>query len=148
MKLIEQIQEDLKRSMKAKDGNRVSVLRFLLSSIKNREIDKKEILNDDEILKVIASSAKSRRESIEAFREGNRPDLVEKEAEELAILEEYLPEQLSPEDVRNIVKEVVEAVGAATVSDLGMVMKELMPRLQGKADGKLVNNIVREILSG
>jgi uncharacterized protein YqeY len=148
LKLIEQIQEDLKRSMKAKDGNRVSVLRFLLSSIKNREIDKKEILNDDEILKVIASSAKSRRESIEAFREGNRPDLVEKEAEELAILEEYLPEQLSPEDVRNIVKEVVEAVGAATVSDLGMVMKELMPRLQGKADGKLVNNIVREILSG
>jgi uncharacterized protein YqeY len=148
LKLIEQIQEDLKRSMKAKDGNRVSVLRFLMSSIRNREIEKRETLDDEEILHEIASSAKRRRESIEAFREGERADLAKKEEAELAILEEYLPKQLPPDEIRGIVQETVKAVGASGPGDLGKVMKELMPRLRGKADGKLVNEIVREILSG
>ena len=148
MKLINQIQEDLKRSMKAKDGNRVSVLRLLLSSIQNREIEKRDVLDDEEVLAEITSSAKRRRESMEAFKEGDRMDLVEKEEAELAILQEYLPEQLSPDEIRGVVLEVVEAVGATTASDLGKVMKELMPRLRGKADGKLVNEIVREALSG
>jgi hypothetical protein len=148
LKLIEQIQEDLKRSMKAKDGNRVSVLRLLLSSIRNREIEKRDVLDDDEVLAEITSSAKRRRESMEAFKEGDRMDLVEKEEAELAILQEYLPELLSPDEIRNVVQEVVEAVSATTASDLGKVMKELMPRLGGKADGKLVNEIVREVLSG
>ena len=148
MKLIEQIQEDLKRSMKAKDGNRVSVLRFLLSSIQNREIEKKDALDDEEVLAEITSSAKRRRESMEAFKEGGRTDLVEKEESELVILQEYLPEQLSPEDIRSVVQEVADAVGASSASDLGKVMKELMPKLKGKADGKLVNEIVREVLSG
>jgi uncharacterized protein YqeY len=148
LKLIEQIQEDLKRSMKAKDGNRVSVLRLLLSSIRNREIEKRDVLDDDEVLAEITSSAKRRRESMEAFKEGDRMDLVEKEEAELVILQEYLPELLSPDEIRNVVQEVVEAVSATTASDLGKVMKELMPRLGGKADGKLVNEIVREVLSG
>jgi uncharacterized protein YqeY len=148
LKLINQIQEDLKRSMKAKDGNRVSVLRFLLSSIKNREIEKKDALDDDEVLSEITSSAKRRRESIEAFNKGGRADLVKKEETELAILQEYLPEQLSPDEIRGIVEEIVKAVGATTASDLGKVMKELMPRLHGRADGKLVNEIVRQALSG
>lgn len=147
MKLIEQIQEDLKRSMKAKDGNRVSVLRFLMSSIRNREIEKRNPLDDDEVLAEITSSAKRRRESIEAFKEGGRADLVAKEEAELAVLQEYLPEQLSPDEIRGIVQEVIEAVGASTAGDIGKVMKELMPRLRGKADGKLVNEIVRETLS-
>ena len=148
MKLIEQIQEDLKRSMKAKDGNRVSVLRFLMSSIKNREIEKKDGLSDEEVLAEITSSAKRRQESMKAFQEGDRMDLVEKEEGELAILQEYLPEQLSPEEIRGVVQDVIEEIGATTASDLGKVMKELMPRLRGKADGKLVNEIVREVLSG
>jgi uncharacterized protein YqeY len=148
LKLIEQIQEDLKRSMKAKDGNRVSVLRFLMSSIRNREIEKKDALDDKEVLAEITSSAKRRRESMEAFKEGGREDLVKKEEAELAVLQEYLPEQLSPEEIRSVVREVVEAVDAASASDLGKVMKELMPKLRGKADGKLVNEIVREVLSG
>lgn len=148
MRLINQIQEDLKRSMKAKDGNRVSVLRFLLSSIQNREIEKRDALDDEEVLAEITTSAKRRKESMEAFGEGGRTDLVEKEAAELAILQEYLPEQLSPDEIRGVVQEVVEAVGAKTASDLGKVMKELMPRLRGKADGKLVNEIVQEALSG
>ena len=148
MKLIEQIQEDLKRSMKAKDGNRVSVLRFLLSSIRNREIEKKDVLTDDEVLAEITSSAKRRRESVEAFKEGEREDLVEKEEAELAILQEYLPEQLSPDEIKVVVREVIEEVDATSAGDIGKVMKELMPRLRGKADGKLVNEIVREVLSG
>ena len=148
MKLIQQIQEDLKRSLKAKDGNRVSVLRFLLSSIQNREIEKRDALDDDEVLLEISSAAKRRRESMEAFREGDRMDLVEKEEAELAILQEYLPEQLSTDEIRKVVQEVVQSTGAASASDIGKVMKELMPRLRGKADGKLVNEIVREVLSG
>ena len=147
MKLIDQIHDDLKRSMKAKDGKRVSVLRFLLSSIKYREIEKKDALDDEEVLAEIASSAKRRRESMEAFAEGGRMDLVEKEESELAILQEYLPEQLSPDEVRDVVQEVVRAVGATGASDFGKVMKELMPRLRGKADGKLVGEIVKEALS-
>jgi uncharacterized protein YqeY len=148
LKLIDQIQEDLKKAMKAKDGNRVSVLRLLLSSIKNREIDKKDALDDEEVLAEIAASAKRRRESMEAFKEGDRMDLVEKEESELVILQEYLPEQLSPEEVRNVVQEVVQAVGATSPGDFGKVMKELMPRLRGMADGKLVSEIVKEALSG
>jgi uncharacterized protein YqeY len=147
LKLIDRIKEDLIKSMKAKDGARVSVLRLLLASIKNREIEKKEALTDDEVLAEIASAAKRRKESLEAFREGERQDLVEKEEAELVILEEYLPEQISEEEVRRTVQDVVAEVGAQSPSDLGKVMKELMPRLKGKADGKMVNQIVREILS-
>jgi uncharacterized protein YqeY len=147
LKLIDRIKEDLIRSMKAKDGTRVSVLRLLLASIKNREIEKKEALTDEEVLAEIASAAKRRKESLEAFREGERQDLVEKEEAELVILEEYLPEQISEEEVRRTVQDVVAEVGAQSPSDLGKVMKELMPRLKGKADGKMVNQIVREILS-
>jgi len=148
LKLIEQIQEDLKRSMKAKDGNRVSVLRFLLSSIQNRQIQKKEALDDEEVLTEITSSAKRRRESIEAFRAGERMDLVEKEEAELAILQEYLPDQLNRDEIRDVVREVVQSMGATDMSDLGKVMKELMPRFRGRADGKVVNEVVREVLSG
>jgi uncharacterized protein YqeY len=147
LKLIDRIKEDLIKSMKAKDGTRVSVLRLLLASIKNREIEKKEALTDEEVLAEIASAAKRRKESLEAFREGERQDLVEKEEAELVILEEYLPEQISEEEVRRTVQDVVAEVGAQSPSDLGKVMKELMPRLKGKADGKMVNQIVREILS-
>jgi uncharacterized protein YqeY len=148
LNLIEQIQEDLKRSLKAKDGMRISVLRFLLAAVKNREIEKRDALNDDEVLAEIASSAKRRRESIEAFRDGERHDLVEKEESELAILTEYLPEQMSPEDVRRVAQEVIKAVNAQSAADIGTVMKELMPRIRGQADGKIVNQIVREILAG
>lgn len=134
--------------MKAKDGNRVSVLRFLLSAIKNREIEKRAPLDEDEVLAEVASSAKRRRESIEAFREGERTDLVEKEESELAILEEYLPRPMSPEEVRRVVAQVIEETGSRSPADMGKVMKELMPRVRGRADGKMVNQIVREILSG
>ena len=134
--------------MKAKDGTRVSVLRFLMASIKGREKDKKEALEEEEVLSEIHSSAKRRKESLEAFREGGRQDLVDKEAAELVILEEYLPEQLSEDEIRSAVLETVAEVGAESMADLGKVMKGLMPKLQGRADGKLASQIVREVLSG
>ncbi len=148
MTLIDQIQEDLKRSLKAKDGTRVSVLRLLLAAIKNREIEKKGTLSDEEVLAEIVSSAKRRRESIEAFRNGERQDLVDKEEAELAILAEYLPEQMPDEDVRRVALEIVKRVGAGSLADIGKVMKELMPLVQGRADGKTVNRIVRDLLAG
>ncbi|UCF30882.1 MAG: GatB/YqeY domain-containing protein [bacterium] len=147
MKLLERIQEDLKRSLKAKDGTRVSVLRFLLASIRNREIDNMASLDEDQVLQEITSAAKRRRESIDAFREGGRQDLVDKEEAELAILSEYMPEQLSEDDIRSLVRQVISATGATSSADLGAVMKEVMPKVRGQADGKLVNQIVRELLS-
>jgi uncharacterized protein YqeY len=148
LKLIDRINEDIIRSMKAKDGTRVSVLRFLMASIQGKEKDKKEALEEEEVLAEIQSSAKRRKESLEAFSEGGRQDLVDKEAAELVILEEYLPEQLSEDEIRSAVQETVAEVGAESMADLGKVMKELMPKLQGRADGKLASQIVREVLSG
>jgi len=141
------IQEDLKNSMKAKDGDRVSVLRLVLAAVKNREIELKSELDDDQILAEITSAAKRRKESIEAFKEGGREDLVLKEGKELAILEEYLPAQLSPEELKSLIQEAIESTGASSPGDMGKVMKEIMPRVQGKADGKVVNQKVKEILS-
>jgi len=145
--LIGRIREDLKGALKAKDGKRVSVLRFLLAGIGNREIDKREPLSEEEVLSEITSSVKRRRESIQAFRDGDRQDLVEKEEAELAILSEYLPEQLPDEEIRRMAEEAILAAGAGSPGDIGKVMKELMPRIRGRADGRTVNEIVRELLS-
>ncbi|MBN2719818.1 MAG: GatB/YqeY domain-containing protein [Proteobacteria bacterium] len=147
MDLIGRIREDLKGALKAKDGKRVSVLRFLLAGIGNREIDKREPLSEEEVLSEITSSVKRRRESIQAFRDGDRQDLVEKEEAELAILSEYLPEQLPDEEIRRMAEEAILAAGAGSPGDIGKVMKELMPRIRGRADGRTVNEIVRELLS-
>jgi len=147
LNLIDQIREDLKEALKAKDGTKVSVLRFLLAGIGNREIDKREPLNEEEILAEVASSVKRHRESIEAFKNGGRQDLVDKEEAELTILLQYLPEQLPDGEVRRIAEEVIHLVGAASPGDIGKVMKELMPRIKGRAEGRTVNEIVRELLS-
>ncbi|MFV1956150.1 MAG: GatB/YqeY domain-containing protein [bacterium] len=147
MTIRKRIQEDLKNSMKAKDGDRVSVLRLVLAAVKNREIELKSELDDEQILAEITSAAKRRKESIEAFKEGGREDLVLKEGKELAILEEYLPAQLSPEELKSLIQEAIESTGASSPGDMGKVMKEIMPRVQGKADGKVVNQKVKEILS-
>ncbi len=133
--------------MKAKDGDRVSVLRLVLAAVQNREIELKSELDDDQILAEITSAAKRRKESIEAFKEGGREDLVLKEGKELVILEEYLPSQLSPEELKSLIQEAIESTGASTPGDMGKVMKEIMPKVQGKADGKAVNQKVKELLS-
>jgi len=144
--LIDQLTEELKKALKAHDERRVSVIRLLKSTIKNKEIEKKRALTDDEILAIIASAVKQRQESIEAFKKGGREDLVEKETEELKILQSFLPEPLSEEELKGEIKRVVEEVGASSMRDMGKVMKVLMPRVRGRAEGGKVNSLVKEFL--
>ncbi len=148
MSLKERIDADYKEAMKARDEVRVSVLRLLRSAIHNVEIDKQRALTDDEILGVIQSEVRKRRESIEAFQQGGRPDLVEREQAELAILESYLPQALPREELEAMVRAAIQEVGALSVKDMGKVMSVLMPKVRGRADGRAVNELVRQMLEG
>ena len=149
MSLQERLTEDVKTAMKAREAgkSRLSVLRMVKASIRNLEIDRKKELNDEEVLDVLAKEVKMRRDSMEDFRKGNRPDLVAALEEEIAILAEYLPAQLSEEEVRALVDQAVSQAQATTAKDMGKVMAILMPQVKGKADGKLVNTLVRERLN-
>lgn len=153
--LKEKIIQNLNSALKSKKEVDVSVLRQLLASILNKEKEKryknkeeKDVqLTDEEVMEVISYEAKKRKESILEFEKGKREDLMEKEKKELKVLEQYLPEQLSEEEIRKIVKQSVEKVGAKEQKDTGKVMAELMPKVKGKADGALVAGIVKEMLS-
>ena len=149
MSLQERLTEDVKTAMKAREAgkSRLSVLRMVKASIRNIEIDRKKELNDEEELDVLAKEVKMRRDSMDDFRKGNRPDLVAALEEEIAILAEYLPAQLSEEEVRALVDQAVSQAQATTAKDMGKVMAILMPQVKGKADGKLVNTLVRERLN-
>lgn len=132
-------------AQKAKDSLRVSVLRMIKAEIKNREIEKKQVkLTEDEIIQVINSAVKKARESIELFQKGGRQDLVDKESKEVAILSEFLPEQLSEAKIRDIIKNSIKSLGASSTKDLGNVMKDVMRETKGKADGRLVSQLVKE----
>ncbi len=148
MSLKKKIMEDMKEAMKAKDMLKVSVLRLLNSEIKNKEIDKKGELSDDEILAVIQKAVKQRKEAIEQYEKADRSDLAEKEKKELEILESYLPKPLSEGELNALIDEVIKEVGATSVKDMGKVMQAIMPKVRGRADGKLVNQLVRKRLSG
>jgi uncharacterized protein YqeY len=145
--LKQKITEDLKQAMKSGDTVKRSILRMLMSSINNAEIAKQAALNESDILGVIAKEVKQHHESIESFKQGNRQDLVSKEEAELAILQGYLPQQLTHEEIVAAAREVITAVGASGPGDKGKVMKELMPKLKGRADGKEINDVVTELLS-
>jgi uncharacterized protein YqeY len=146
MSLLEKIDDDLKSAMKASDSLKVSVLRMAKASIKNREIDMRKELSDDDIIPVLSTLAKQRRESIDQFSKGGRQDLAEKESLELAILQSYLPEQITPEELDRIVLEAIKESSAAGAKDMGKVMRLVMPRTKGAADGKLVSQRVTELL--
>lgn len=146
--LREQLDDDLKSAMKSRDALRLSVLRMLKSAAKYAEIEKREPLTDDDVLQVVARECKRRRESIEQFEKGNRPDLVAQEKAELEILKRYLPEQLDETEVIGIAREVISELHAASKADKGKVMGALMQKVRGKADGRLVNRIVDELLEG
>jgi uncharacterized protein len=148
MDLKEKLFADYKKAMKEGDKLKVSTIRLILSEVKNAEIAKREELDEEEMLSVVSREARKRKESIEEFDKGGRQDLVEKEEHELEIIESYMPEQLSEGEVLRIIEETIADVGASSASDLGKVMGRLMPRLKGKADGKKVNQIVREMLQG
>ncbi|OGQ35675.1 MAG: hypothetical protein A3F16_00585 [Deltaproteobacteria bacterium RIFCSPHIGHO2_12_FULL_43_9] len=134
-------------AQKVKDTLRVSVLRMIKAEIKNREIDKKQVkLTEDEMVQVINSAIKRHRESVEMFQKGGRKDLVDKETKEIAILLEFLPEQLSESKVREIVRSAIKSLNASSIKDLGNVMKEVIKETKGKAEGKLVSQLVKEEL--
>ncbi len=147
MSIKERLQQDLKESLKKKDTIRLNTIRSIINAIKNKEIDLRKEVTEEEIYAILNSLAKQRRESIEQYEKGGRQDLVDQEKRELEIILEYLPEQLSEKEIEKIVKETIEEVGASSMKDLGKVMKAIMPKVKGRADGKKVNEIVRSLLS-
>jgi len=147
MTLYDDIIKDLTNAMKGRDALRLSVLRGLKTAIKNKQVELRHELNDDQIRGVISSEIKKRKEAIEVFNQGSRPDLADKEEAELKILSGYLPPQLSEEEIKGILANVIEELSASGPKDLGKVMKLAMPRLAGKADGREVNQLARELLS-
>ena len=149
MTLQEQLVNDMKEAMKSGDSVKVSTIRMLKAAIKNKEIEKGGTsykLSDKETLEVIVTAIKQRKDSIEQFTKGHRLDLAEKEKKELGILQAYMPPQMSDEDVKAEVKKAIAETSASSQKDMGKVMKVLMPRIAGRADGAVVNRIVRELI--
>ncbi len=148
MSLLKQIDQDLVKALKSGDRLAADTLRGLKSDIKYFQLEKRlDEVSDDDIVGVISSSAKRRRDSIEQFKAGGRQDLVDKESRELEIVQKYLPQQLTEDDIDKIVKEAIEEAGAQSPADMGKVMKIVMPKFKGRADGKLVQKIVTRSLS-
>ncbi len=148
MTLKDRLVEDMKVAMKAKEEGKVrlSVIRMARAAIKNAEIDKRIEFNDDQVIEVLAHQVKQRRDSLEVYENAGRPETVKALEEELVILMDYLPQQLSEGEIRQLVQETIAMVGAQGLKDLGKVMGTLTPKTKGRADGKAVNQIVREIL--
>ena len=145
MSLKEKLANDMKEAMKAREAGkeRLSVIRLVRGAIRQIEIDQRVELDDEGVLAVISKEVKQRRDSIEEFKKGGREDLIAQNEADIAILMEYLPAQLTEAEVKALVDEAVAAVGAKDPKDMGKVMKELMPKVKGKADGKLVNQLVK-----
>jgi hypothetical protein len=148
MSLLQKIDDDYKTALKTSDSLKVSVLRMVKAASKNRQIDKRGELSDEDILAVISTLSKQRKESIELFSKGGREDLAEKERQELAILQSYLPKQLSLEELDKIILESIQESSAQGLNDLGKVMRIVMSRVKGIADGHIVNQRVKDLLTG
>ncbi|MEI6845884.1 MAG: GatB/YqeY domain-containing protein [Candidatus Firestonebacteria bacterium] len=146
MGLKEKLDEDLKLAMKAKDELKLSTVRLLKNAINNAELAKKKIFTDEEVIAVIQSSIKQRKDSIEQYTKGGRAELAAQEETEMKILQAYLPEQLGEEELRKLVKQAVVETGAVSFKEMGKVMGKLMPLIKGKADNSLVSSIVKEHL--
>ncbi len=142
-----QIQAALKDAMRNKDNARRDTLRMLLNAVRQVEIDERRELSAEDVTAILQKEAKRRRESIDEYTKAGREDLAEGERAELAIIEEFLPQQLSREEIMRLAQEAVAQVGASSTKDMGKVMGALMPKVKGLADGKLVNEVVRELLS-
>ena len=145
--LKQKLADDLKRALRGESRLRRSVIRLVMAAIQNAEIARQATIDDADILGIITKEARQRRESIEAFKQGNRPDLVAQEEAELAILNEYLPQQISREEIIEAARRVIEEVGAQGPSDKGKVMPKLIAQLKGKADGREINAVVTELLA-
>ncbi|QGG47899.1 GatB/YqeY domain-containing protein [Heliorestis convoluta] len=149
MSLKQQLTEDMKAAMKEKEAGRfrLSVIRMARSAIQKLEIDKRRDLTEDEVIEVLAKEVKQRRDSSVEYEKAGRSEEVAKLNEEIALLTAYLPQQLSEDDIRSLVQEAVTVTGAQSPRDMGKVMSALMPKVKGRADGKIVNQIVKEMLN-
>ena len=144
MEIGEKIEKDFKEALKKRDKIFISTLRMLKSAIHNKEIEKRgEALQEAELIRIVAKQVQQHKDSIEQFKKGKRQDLVEKETKELEILKRYLPEQLSADEITNVIKKIVKETGAKDKSDFGKVMKLAMAEFKGRADGKLVTQIAK-----
>jgi uncharacterized protein YqeY len=146
--LKDQLFEDMKNAMKAKEAGklRLSVIRMARAAIKNAEIDKRQEFEDAQVVEILAREVKMRRDAIIEFTKVDRADQVKKLEEEISVLLTYLPRQLTEEEIRQLTKETIQALGAQSLKDLGKVMGAMTPKTKGRADGKVVNQIVREFL--
>lgn len=147
MMLKEKLLEDLKNAMKDKNINRKNVVQMVRAAILQVEKDKAIEVTDEQIIEIIAKEAKKRKESIADYEKGGRQDLVAQLEEEIAVLEEYLPKQLTKEEVENIVKQVIEKTGANSIKDMGIVMKEAKAQIGAAADGKMISDVVKSLLA-
>ncbi|HSR68933.1 MAG TPA: GatB/YqeY domain-containing protein [Acidobacteriota bacterium] len=145
--LTAKIKSDLKAAMLAKDELRRTTLRSVITAITNAEKSRPDALSENDVLQLINKEAKKRREAVEQYRKGGRDDLADREEAEYAVLQSYLPQQLSREEIEAVVQPVIDELGASGPQQMGQVMGKVMPKLQGKADGKMVNAVVRELLS-
>ncbi|HBO84806.1 MAG: hypothetical protein A2073_01070 [Deltaproteobacteria bacterium GWC2_42_11] len=151
MSVKEDLVNQMNQAVRSQDKARLETLRFILSAVKNKEIELKkrdEGLKDEEVIQVVSSMIKQGLDSIEQFKKGGREDLVQKEEKELVILKSFMPPQFSREEVKEIVSKIAKDINAISIKDMGRLMKEVMPKLSGKADGKMVSDVVKEALAG
>ncbi|GIP48221.1 GatB/YqeY domain-containing protein [Paenibacillus sp. DXFW5] len=146
MNLSERLNEDMKQAMKSQDKFKLSTIRMVRATMKNLEIDLKRTLNDNEVLDILSREIKQRKDALQEFEKAGRDDLAEQVKAEAEILAEYLPEQLSEEEIKVIVQQTIQETGASSKADIGKVMSALMPKVKGRADGKLVNQTVQQLL--
>jgi hypothetical protein len=147
MSLKQQLTDAMKEAMRAKDSLRLTTVRSVLAAIKNREIDQRSELGDEDIIGVLSSLVKQRKESVQLYREGDRVELAEKEEAELAILQEFLPSPLTQEEIAALIEQAVTETGASSPKDMGKVMKIVSAQARGRADGKQVSDMVKDRLS-
>lgn len=146
MSMKDQLMSDLKEAMKAKDSIRKSTITMLRSQIKQQEVDNRVDVTEEEIIDIIAKQVKQKKAAIEEFEKADRTDLVDEANREIEVLMAYLPKQMTEEEVRALVQDTIDAVGASSMKDMGKVMGALSPKTKGKADNKLVSQVVRELL--
>jgi uncharacterized protein YqeY len=147
MSLEERLIEEMKGAMKSSDKLRLSTIRMIRSALKNKEIEVRKKLEDEDVMKVIQAMVRKGEESVEQFQAGGRTDLVEKEKKEIEILKSFLPQPLSQDQILRIIDQSIQETQASSLKDIGKVMKSVMPKIGGKADGKLINQLVKERLS-
>ena len=147
MSLEERLVEEMKQAMKSNDKLRLSTIRMIRSGLKNKEIELRKKLEDEDIIKVVQVMVRKGEESVEQFQAGGRMDLVEKEKREIEILKSFLPQPLSQEEILKIIDQSIQETQASSSKDIGKVMKSVIPKIGGKADGKLINQLVKERLS-